>query len=81
MNICMNLVSKRGLGEVSQTARCSQMVRRMTEARCRDGVTCVVFVCPALPACTLPSLYLVSVVFGMTIPTSLYILGKCFSHF
>ena len=31
-------------------------------------------------ACTLPSLYLVSVVFGTAIPTSLYIFGKCFSY-
>ena len=32
-------------------------------------------------ACTLPSLHLVSVVFGTAIPTSLYIFGKCFSYF
>ena len=31
-------------------------------------------------ACTLPSLHLVSVVFGTAIPTSLYIFGKCFSY-
>ena len=41
--------------------------------RCRDGVTCVVL-------CTLPSIYLVSVVFGTAIPTSFYIFGKCFSY-
>ena len=42
--------------------------------RCRDGVTCVVL-------CTLPSIYLVCVVFGTAIPTSFYIFGKCFSYF
>ena len=41
--------------------------------RCRDGVTCVVL-------CTLPSIYLVCVVFGTAIPTSFYIFGKCFSY-
>ena len=40
---------------------------------CRDGVTCVVL-------CTLPSIYLVCVVFGTAIPTSFYIFGKCFSY-
>ena len=39
--------------------------------RCRDGVTCVVL-------CTLPSIYLVCVLFGTVIPTSFYIFGKCF---
>ena len=39
--------------------------------RCRDGVTCVVL-------CTLPSIYLVCVVFGTAIPTSFYIFGKMF---
>ena len=42
--------------------------------RCRDGVTCVVL-------CTLPSIYLVCVVFGTAILTSFYIFGKCFSYF
>ena len=37
-------------------------------------VTCVV-ICVA---CTLPSIYLVCVVFGTAIPISLYIFGKCF---
>ena len=46
--------------------------------RCRDGVTCVVL----CVACTLPSIYLVGVVFGTAaIPTSLNIFGKCFSYF
>ena len=31
-------------------------------------------------ACTLPSVHLVSVVFGTAIPTSLYIFGKYFSY-
>ena len=45
--------------------------------RCRDGVTCVVL----CVACTLPSIYLVCVVFGTAaIPTSLNIFGKCFSY-
>ena len=44
--------------------------------RCRDGVTCVVL----CVACTLPSIYIVCVVFGTAIPTSLYIFGKCFSY-
>ena len=46
--------------------------------RQRDRVTCVVFVTRL--ACTLPSLHLVSVVFGMAILTSLHILenaGLC----
>ena len=30
--------------------------------------------------CILPSLYLVSVVFGTAISTPLYIFGKCFSY-
>ena len=41
--------------------------------RCRDGVTCVVL-------CTLPSIYLVCVVFGTAIPPYFYIFGKCFSY-
>ena len=46
--------------------------------RCRDGVTCVVL----CVACTLPSIYLVCVVFGTAaIPASLNIFGKCFSYF
>ena len=49
----------------------------MKKKRCRDGVTCVV-ICVA---CTLPSIYLVCVVFGTAaIPTSLNIFGKCFSY-
>ena len=48
--------------------------------RCRYEVTCVVFACPVLSACILPSLHLVSVVFGTAIPTSLYIFGKCFLY-
>ena len=44
--------------------------------RCRDGVTCVVL----CVACTLPSIYIVCMVFGTAIPTSLYIFGKCFSY-
>ena len=40
---------------------------------CRDGVTCVVL-------CTLPSIYLVCVVFGTAIPTSFNIFGKYFSY-
>ena len=40
---------------------------------CSPFITCL--------ACTLPSLHLVSVVFGTAIPTSLYIFGKCFSYF
>ena len=47
-----------------------------SKKRCRDGVTCVVL----CVACTLPSIYLVCVVFGTAIPTSLYIFGKCFSY-
>ena len=31
-------------------------------------------------ACTLPSIYLVCVVFGTAITTSLYIFGKCFPY-
>ena len=38
------------------------------EKRCRDGITCVVL----CVACTLSSIYLVCVVFGTAIPTSLY---------
>ena len=45
---------------------------------CKDGVTCVVFVCPALPGHCHPYMYLASVVFGTGIPTSFYIFGKCF---
>ena len=49
----------------------------MKKRRCRDGVTCVVL----CVACTLPSIYLVCVVFGTAaIPTSLNIFGKCFSY-
>ena len=49
----------------------------MKKKRCRDGVTCVV-ICAA---CTLPSIYLVCVVFGtVAIPTSFNIFGKCFSY-
>ena len=44
-----------------------------SKKRRRDGVTCVVL-------CTLPSIYLVCVVFGTAIPTSFYIFGKCFSY-
>ena len=47
--------------------------RSIQKKRCRDGVTCVVL-------CTLPSIYLVCVVFGTAIPTSFYIFGKCFSY-
>ena len=49
-----------------------------TGIRCRDGVTCVVFVCPALPGhcCPLSSFC----GFGMAILTSLYKFGKCFSY-
>ena len=47
--------------------------RSIQKKRCRDGVTCVLL-------CTLPSIYLVCVVFGTAIPTSLYIFGKCFSY-
>ena len=36
--------------------------------------------CMPCLACTLPSLYLVFVVSGAAIPTSLYIFGKCFSY-
>ena len=46
--------------------------RSIPKKRCRDGVTCVVL-------CTLPSIYLVCVVFGTAIPISFYIFGKCFS--
>ena len=50
----------------------------MKKKRCRDGVTCVV-ICVA---CTLPSIYLVCVVFGTAaIPTSLNIFGKCLHVF
>ena len=47
------------------------MQKTKMKKRCRDGVTCVVL-------CTLPSIYLVCVVFGTAIPTSFYIFGKCF---
>ena len=50
------------------------MQKIKTKKRCRDGVTCVVL-------CTLPSIYLVCVLFGTAIPTSFYIFGKCFSYF
>ena len=50
------------------------MQKTKMKKRCRDGVTCVVL-------CTLPSIYLVCVVFGTAIPTSFYIFGKCFSYF
>ena len=54
------------------------MDNKNEKKRCRDGVTCVV-ICVA---CTLPSIYLVCVVFGTAaIPTSLNIFGKCFSYF
>ena len=43
----------------------------------KNGVTCVVL----CVACTVPSIYLVCVVLGTAIPTSLYIFGKCFSYF
>ena len=49
------------------------MQKTKKKKRCRDGVTCVVL-------CTLPSIYLVCVVFGTAIPTSFYIFGKCFSY-
>ena len=45
--------------------------------RCRDGVTCSL--CMPCLACTLPSMYVVSVVFGTATATSLYIFGKCLS--
>ena len=47
------------------------MQKTKKKKRCRDGVTCVVL-------CTLPSIYLVCVVFGTAIPTSLYILENVF---
>ena len=47
--------------------------RSIQKKRCRDGVTYVVL-------CTLPSIYLVCVVFGNAIPTSFYIFGKYFSY-
>ena len=37
--------------------------------RCRDGYTCTCSLCITCFACTPPSLHLVSVVFGTTIPT------------
>ena len=46
--------------------------------RCRYGVTCVVFVYRPCLACTPPSLYLVSVLLGTAVPTSLNIFGKRF---
>ena len=49
------------------------MQKTKKKKRCRDGVTCIVL-------CTLPSIYLVCVVFGTAIPTSFYIFGKCFSY-
>ena len=55
------------------TALCS-------ENRCRDGVACVVIVCPVLPVQCYLYTYVVSVAFGTTIPTSLSIFGKCFLH-
>ena len=48
----------------------------LLKRRCREGVTCVVL----CVACTLPFIYLVCVVFGTAIPTSLYVFGKCFSY-
>ena len=45
--------------------------RSIPKKRCRNGVTCVVL-------CTLPSIYLVCVVFGTAIPTSFYILENVF---
>ena len=50
------------------------MQKTKMKKRCSDEVTCVVL-------CTLPSIYLVCVVFGTAIPTSFYIFGKCFSYF
>ena len=47
------------------------MQKTKKKKRCRDGVTCVVL-------CTLPSIYLVCVVFGTAIPTSFYILENVF---
>ena len=47
------------------------MQKTKMKKRCRDGVTCVVL-------CTLPSIYLVCVVFGTAIPTSYYILENVF---
>ena len=47
------------------------MQKTKMKKRCRDWVTCVVL-------CTLPSIYLVSVVFGTAIPTSFYILENVF---
>ena len=47
------------------------MQKTKMKKRCRDGVTCVVL-------CTLPSIYLVCVVFGTAIPTSFYILEIVF---
>ena len=47
------------------------MQKTKMKKRCRDGVTCVVL-------CTLPSIYLVCVVFGTAIPTSFYILENVF---
>ena len=50
------------------------MQKTKMKKRCRDGVTCVVL-------CTLPSIYLVCVVFGTAIPTSFYILENVFHTF
>ena len=47
------------------------MQKTKKKKRCRDGVTCVVL-------CTLPSIYLVCVVFGTAIPTSFHILENAF---
>ena len=47
------------------------MQKTKMKKRCRDGVTCVVL-------CTLPSIYLVCVVFGTAIPTSFHILENVF---
>ena len=47
------------------------MQKTKKKKRCRDGVTCVVL-------CTLPSIYLVCVLFGTAIPTSFYILENVF---
>ena len=47
------------------------MQKTKMKKRCRDGVTCVVLF-------TLPSIYLVCVVFGTAIPTSFYNFWKMF---
>jgi len=51
----------------------------VVKKRCRDGVACVSLFTTCL-ARTLPSVHLVSVVFGTAIPTSPYIFAKCFSY-